>query len=130
MSAVLCGLDGLAEIMTHAQNRAEFFRVNYGINEIPSKPTLSRVLNMMDGDAVAKVIIEIMKERSDIIGNIIAVDGKAIRSTSEAGKPHSALQILTAYLTESSIVLGQNAIHEKTNEIPVFQAMLNLLDVK
>jgi predicted transposase YbfD/YdcC len=70
-----------------------------------------------------------MKERSDLIGNIIAVDGKAIRSTSEAGKPHSALQILTAYLTESSIVLGQNANHEKTNEIPAFQAMLNLLDI-
>ena len=130
MSAVMCGLDGLAEIKTHAENRAEFFREKYGITEIPSKPTLSRVLNMMDGDAVAKVIIEIMKERADIVGNIIAVDGKAIRSASEVGKPHSALQILTAYLTESCVVLGQNAIHDKTNEIPVFQAMLNFLDIK
>ena len=130
MSAVLCGLDELGEIITHAKNRAEFYRENFGIEQIPSKPTLSRVLNMMDGDAVAKVIIEIMKERADIVGNIIAVDGKAIRSTSEQGKPHSALQILTAYLTESSVVLGQNAIHDKTNEIPVFQAMLDLLDIK
>ena len=130
MSGVLCGLDGLGEILTHAQNRAEFFEKNFGIKQIPSKPTLSRVLNMMDGDAVAKVIIEIMKERADIVGNIIAVDGKAIRSTTEPGKPHSALQILTAYLTESSVVLGQNAIHDKTNEIPVFQAMLNFLDIK
>jgi hypothetical protein len=130
MSAVLCGLDGLSEIIEHAQNRAEFFRNNYGINEIPSKPTLSRILNMLDGDAVSKVIIEVMKERADVIGNIIAVDGKAIRSTSKEGKAHSALQILTAYLTESSVVIGQQAIHEKTNEIPVFQAMLNLLDIK
>jgi predicted transposase YbfD/YdcC len=130
MSAVLCGLDGLAEIMEHAKNRAEFFKNKYGINEIPSKPTLSRILNMLDGDAVSKVIIKIMKERSDIIGSIIAVDGKAIRSTSKEGQACSALQILTAYLTESSVVIGQQAIHEKTNEIPVFQAMLNLLDIK
>jgi predicted transposase YbfD/YdcC len=85
---------------------------------------------MLDGDALSKVIIEIMQERADVIGNIIAVDGKAIRSTSKEGEAHSALQILTAYLTESSIVIGQEAIHNKTNEIPVFQAMLNLLDIK
>ena len=32
-------------------------------------------------------------------GKIVAVDGKAIRSTSKDGKPHSALQIITAYMT-------------------------------
>ena len=120
MSAILCGLDGLAEIMEHSVNRAEFFRINYRISEIPSKPTMSRILNMLDGDALSKVIIEIMRERTDVIGNIIAVDGKAIRSTSKEGEAHSALQILTAYLTESSVVLGQETIHSKTNEIPVF----------
>jgi len=130
MSAVLCGLDGLAEIMQHATNRSDFFREKFGIKQIPSKPTVSRVLNMIDGDAVAQVIIDIMKERSDIVGNIIAVDGKAIKSTTEPGKPHSALQILTAYLTESGVVIGQHAIHEKTNEIPVFQAMLGVLSIK
>ena len=130
MSAVLCGLDGLAGIMQHAVNRAEFFKEKFGIEQLPSKPTVSRILNMIDGDAVAKVIIEIMKERTEIIGNIIAVDGKAIRSTAKAGAPHSALQILTAYLTEDSVVIGQRAIHNKTNEIPVFQAMLDILNIK
>jgi predicted transposase YbfD/YdcC len=102
----------------------------FGIERIPSKPTVCRVLNLIDGESVGKVIIDIMMERAEIVGNIIAVDGKAIRSTSEAGKPHSALQILTAYLTESSVVIGQKAIHDKTNEIPVFQAMLDILDIK
>ena len=130
MSAIMCGLDGLAEIMEHAKNRADFFKTYYGIEDIPSKPTVSRILNMLDGDELSKVIIEIMKERADLVGNIIAVDGKAIRSTSKKGEAKSALQILTAYLTESSIVLGQEAIHNKTNEIPVFQSMLNILDIK
>ena len=130
MSAVLCGLDQLADIMEHAKNREEFFRDKFAIERIPSKPTVCRVLSLIDGEAVGKVIIDIMRERADMIGDIIAVDGKAIRSTSEAGKPHSALQILTAYLTASSVVIGQKAIHDKTNEIPVFQAMLDILDVK
>ncbi|MDR1236320.1 MAG: ISAs1 family transposase, partial [Holosporaceae bacterium] len=50
----------------------------------------------------------------------------------EKGKPHSALQILTAYCTESAVVLGQSAITRanKTNEIPVFQEMLETLDIQ
>jgi len=111
MCAVLCGLDGLADLVVYAQNKAIFFKEKFGINKIPSKPTFSRILNMIDADEVSKVIIEIMKERADWLGNIIAVDGKAICSTSEKDKPHSALQILTVYLTESGVVLGQKSRH-------------------
>jgi predicted transposase YbfD/YdcC len=132
MCSILCGLDGLAELVVFAQNKTKFFKNKFGIEQIPSKPTFSRILNMVDGDEAAKIIIEIMKERAKFIthiDNILAVDGKAIRSTTEKGKPHSALQILTAYLTKSGVVLGQKDIHEKTNEIPVFQEMLNYLDI-
>lgn len=36
-----------------------------------------------------------------------------MRSTSKKDEPHSALQILTAYLTENDVILGQEAIHKK-----------------
>ena len=36
---------------------------------------------------------------------------------------------MSAYVTDSGITLAQEAIHEKTNEIPVFQEMLTYLDV-
>jgi predicted transposase YbfD/YdcC len=133
MCSVLCGLDGLAEICALSVNKARFFKEKYGIEQIPSKPTFSRILNLLDGDAVAAVIVEIMLEKAKFMknmGNILAVDGKAIRSTSKKGHPHSALQILTACLTESGVVLGQKSIHEKTNEIPVFQEMLKTLNVQ
>ena len=71
-----------------------------------------------------------MKERVDTTGEIIAVDGKTIRSTGIKGKPGTALQILTAYATEVGIVLGQEKIHKRTNEIPVFQEMLNYLNIQ
>lgn len=58
------------------------------------------------------------------------VDGKAICSTAKQGNSHSALQVLSAYVTGSGIILAQESIHEKTNEIPVFQEMLTYLDVE
>lgn len=129
MCAVICGFDQLADIVMYAENKAEFFLSAFGIDRIPSKPTFSRILNIIDGEKVGAVILEIMRENYECTGNVIAVDGKAIRSTGEKGRAHSALQILTAFLTESGVTLGQKAINEKTNEIPVFQEMLEILDI-
>lgn len=60
----------------------------------------------------------------------MAVEGKAIRSTSKDGNPHSALQIITAYMTETGLILRQEKIHENTNAIPTFRQMLEFLKVK
>ena len=130
MCAVLCGIDSLGGITSYAENKKEFLENKFGITKIPSKATLSRILNMVDAGKITEIITGIMKESIEDTGNIVAVDGKAIRSTAKKGKPHSALQVLTAYCTESSVVLGQEAIHEKTNEIPVFQEMLEYIDIK
>ncbi len=116
MCAVLCGIDSLGGIISYAENKKEFLLNKFGIKKIPSKATLSRILNMVDAGKIAEIITGIMKESMEDTGNVVAVDGKAIRSTAEKGKPHSALQILTAYCTESSVVPGQEAIHKKTNE--------------
>ena len=128
--SVLCGMDRLCDIMAYAENKKEFFRTNFGIENIPSKPTVSRTLAVIDGQKVAESIMAMMQDAIALTGDLIAVDGKAIRSTSQNGKSHSALQIITAYLTECGVVLGQEKIHEKTNEIPVFQKMMSYLNLK
>lgn len=108
MCAVLCGIDSLNGIISYAENKKEFLENKFGITKIPSKATLSRVLNMVDAENVTGI----MKESIEDTGSVVAVDGKAMRSTAEKGKPHSALQVLTAYCTESSVVLGQEAIND------------------
>ena len=74
--------------------------------------------------------IDILHTRFGTAGELIAVDGKAICSTAKPGNLHSVQQIFSAYVTSSGVVLVQEAIHEKTNEIPVFQEMLNYLDIE
>lgn len=130
MCAVLCGLDQLDDILVYQENHQAFLKTTFGIEHYPSKSTYSRVLSIIDGHAVGQVIIQIMKQYFPNNGDIVAVDGKAIRSTAQKGTPHSALQILSAYLTENGVILGQESIHEKTNEIPAFQQMLGYLDIE
>ena len=77
--AFLCGLDELGDIVTFAENKAKFFKDNFGIEKIQSKPAISRVLSVTDGQGVAEVIIDIMKTAINENEKVIAVDGKAIR---------------------------------------------------
>ena len=74
--------------------------------------------------------IDILHTRFGTAGELIAVDGKAVCSTAKPGNLHSVQQIFSAYVTSSGVVLVQEAIHEKTNEISVFQEMLNYLDIE
>ena len=46
MCAVLCGMDQLCDVMAYAQNKADFFRTYFSIGQIPSKPTVSRMLSI------------------------------------------------------------------------------------
>ncbi len=130
MCAVLSGLDTLGDLVIYAKSRKEFFSKELGIDQIPSKATFARILSIIDGKEIGDAIVDILRSRFGTPGEVVAVDGKAICSTAKPGLPHSALQILSAYVTSNGIVLGQKAIHEKTNEIPVFQEMLTYLDVE
>ena len=130
MCAVLCGLDTLGDLVIYAKSKEEFLTKELGIKKIPSKATFARILSMVDGKQIGEAIIDVLRSRFGAAGEVIAVDGKAICSTTKQGNPHSALQILSAYVTNSGIILAQEAIHEKTNEIPVFQEMLTYLDVE
>ncbi len=128
--AILCGMKGLTDIHTYAENNAEYFKTALGMEHMISKAELGRILAALDGDSVGKVMVELLQEKLGTSGNVIAVDGKAIRSTGKNGQANSALQILTAYVTQTGVILGQKSIHEKTNEIPVFQEMLDFLNIK
>ncbi len=130
MCGVLCGLQKYEEIEAYGKNNFEFLHNYFGVESTPSDSTISRIMRVIDGDKVAQAIIRIMQSHVLETGDILAVDGKAMRGTSKNGEPHSALQILTAYLVESGVVLGQASIHEKTNEIPIFQDMLENIDIK
>ena len=130
LCGVLCGLDTLEELVVYAKSKADFLRETLGIEKIPSKATFGRILSMVDGKQLGEVILDVLRERFGTTGKVIAVDGKAICSTARGENTHKALQILSAYVTDSGITLAQESIHEKTNEIPVFQEMRTYWDVE
>ena len=130
MSAVLCSVDTLEKILVYAHGKLGFFMEKFGIEKIPSKSTLCRILRMLDPEKISGSILKIMRDRIDVVDEILSVDGKTIRSTCSRDAKDSALHVLTVYGTASGISFKQKRVNKKTNEIPVFQEILNYLNIK
>lgn len=81
--AVICGITELADMMTYFNSKSEFYKEKFKIDKIPSKPTFNRILNILNADAIGEVMVKIMCEHTSTIGEILAVDGKAICGTGE-----------------------------------------------
>ncbi|GAB2023836.1 hypothetical protein RyT2_29170 [Pseudolactococcus yaeyamensis] len=58
MCAVLCGLVQLCDIVTYAENQADFLKQTFNIEKIPSKPTFSHTLTIIDGEKVRKLFLK------------------------------------------------------------------------
>ena len=128
MCGILSGLDELQDIVTYGKSDTAFFNETFGIEKTPSKSTLTRVMNLVDGEIIAEIIINIMRETLGVKGEVLAFDGKTICATAKGNR--KKLHIMTAYITQTGVVLGQRTVSEKTNEIPVMQEMLKGIDLK
>lgn len=124
----MSGIDHLDEIIEYGNERLDFLEFHFGIDKIPSKSTLSRVLNAVDGEAVAGSVVEIMRDNLPVDGEIIAIDGKAIRQRYQDERAEK-VHIISAFLTKTGVLLGQKCISEKENEIPVVREPLDLFNI-
>ncbi len=59
----------------------------------------------------------------------IALDGKTLRGSFDAFHDRAAAQMLSAFATDTALVLAHADVAEKSNEIPAAQALLAELGV-
>ena len=97
-------------------------------NGIPSHDTFNRVFSKMDPMRFNAAIIEWLQSVSDIMGDIISIDGKQLRRalTKDGKKPC----IVSAYSGKTKLVIGQIKANEKSNEITAIPNLLELLYLK
>jgi hypothetical protein len=56
--------------------------------------------------------------------DLVAIDGKTSRRTHNRRTGHKALHLVSAFATNSGLVLGQEALFEKSNEITAIPALI------
>jgi predicted transposase YbfD/YdcC len=61
--------------------------------------------------------------------DLVAIDGKTSRRTHNRRTGDKALHLVSAFATNSRLVLGQEAVFEKSNEITAIPALIERLDL-
>jgi hypothetical protein len=105
-----------------------------GLRPVPHAATVRRLLNRIDGDALdaaitaylqARTVPESVPEGNRPARRVIAVDGKVVRGSRT--RTAAAIQLLAA-MEHHGMVLAQRQVASKSNEIPSFQPLLDLLE--
>jgi predicted transposase YbfD/YdcC len=130
--AVMAGADDYPGIVEYGIDKLqwlkEFLPLPHGI---PSISTFRRVFACLKPSVLAGVMSRWAGELAGTLaGKQIAIDGKTLRRSFEQGWDKSGLHLVTAWCVEEKLVLAQQAVDQKSNEITAVPLLLNMLDLK
>ena len=127
----LAGCNNLNEIHTYLHAKKDFICETLSMDTIPSKHTLWILLVLLDPNAFEQSFFNWVDGIAKTCGGeLIAIDGKALRGTCEKGRPNSYLHVVHALGCHSKLLLGQVATDKKSNEITAIPKLLQALEVK
>jgi predicted transposase YbfD/YdcC len=129
--AVLAGARSFTAIAEWAADADEQTLARLGVSRaVPSESTFRRTLQRLDADAFDDLAGQWAAQRTAPGPGgrrVVAVDGKTLRGSGH-GQQNSR-HLLAAYDHAHGAVLGQVEVGAKTNEIPMFSALLDRLDI-
>ena len=123
--SVVCGGTDFEHMEDTGYGKYDWFKQYLELpNGIPDSDTFRRVFEPIDPKEMNDALREIM----DVTGSIVAIDGKTIRGS--GNEEHSAYHVVSAWVAEQQITLGQLATEEKSNEITAIPELIGLLDIE
>lgn len=134
ITIAICGLisgaDGWVEIEAYGNAKLLWFSQFLELpNGIPSHDTFGRVFAVIDPQQFRESFLRCVKAIADLMEKHIAIDGKQLRRSHDRANHKAALHMVSAWSSENGIVLGQEKVRDKSNEIVAIPELLELLDL-
>jgi predicted transposase YbfD/YdcC len=128
LSATLAGADDCVEIELWGNEQLAFLRrflpYKHGI---PSHDTLTGVLAALDPALFKTCFVRWAEGLREAEPDLVAIDGKTSRRTHARGKGREPLHLVSAWASRQRLVLGQEAVSGKSNEITAIPLLLERL---
>lgn len=129
LTAIICGAEGWRDIERFGKAKIAFLRQVFPFkNGIPSDDTLRRFFRALDPKAFQVCFVSWVKMLRLPGDSHIAIDGKVSRHTFDGDQ--NPLHMVSAFASESRLVLAQEKVSDKSNEITAIPNLLNLLDLE
>jgi len=127
-SVISCGED-FDDMEDYGKDREEWLRGFLELpHGIPGNDTFRRVFERVNPIALSQSLNAWLDKAGDSGGRSINIDGKTICGSKNS--KHSAYHVVSAWVAETHITLGELAVDEKSNEITAIPELLDLIDVE
>ena len=125
--SVLSGIDSFSGMQDfveiHFDELSKYFEFPAGV---PSHDTYQRFWDGILPSQFEKTFYEFTKTLEKVTGKVINLDGKTIRNSGH----EKSLHIVSAWCQANQLVLAQEKVDTKSNEITAIPKILDLLDLK
>ena len=128
LCATLAGMEDFVEIKLWGDQRLEFLRRFLPYERaVPSHDVLNDVMSALDAELFKGCFTSWVEGLRDTEPEVIAIDGKTSRRTHARSRAREPLHLVSAWASRQRLVLGQEAVDEKSNEIIAIPLLLERL---
>jgi predicted transposase YbfD/YdcC len=130
LCAAICGADGWQDVEDYGKLKIDYLREYLPYkNGIPSDDTFRRFFRSIKPESFQELFRDWVKSLiSTLKQKVIAIDGKSLRHSFDG--QGNMLHMISAYATEARLVLAQEKVSEKSNEITAIPKLLEWLDIR
>jgi len=130
LAATLSGMEDFVEIRLWGEERMDFLRRFLPYERgLPSHDTLNDVMNALDGDLFKACFSAWVEALRDGDPDVVAIDGKTSRRAHARSAGREPLHMVSAWASRQRLVLGQEAVEAKSNEINAIPLLLERLEL-
>lgn len=132
---ILCGYDDFTNMSYFLKKKEAELTEKLGLlNGVPSHDTFSAVFRVIDSKKFMELFIKWIESLVDTIevinGKHIAIDGKAVRAATDKVNNGNIPYVVSAFLTDIGLSIGQYKVDDKSNEIKAIPELLDILFIE
>lgn len=128
LCTLICNGSDFIDMEEFGKAREEWLREFLELpNGVPDSDTFRRVFERLEPQALSQCLYDWLACNREN-GSVIAVDGKTICGSKN--NEHKAYHVVSAFVAENQLTLGEIATEEKSNEITAVPELLTMLEIK
>lgn len=129
LCTILCGGESFYDMEEFGEVRLDWLKTFLRLrNGAPTHDTYNRVFQALDPESFGECLARWTQSvRTVLGGEVVALDGKTLRRALKQGEDPRV--IVSAWATESGLLLGQRKVKNKSNEITAVPELLRALQL-
>ena len=129
--AIICGAEDWHDVEDYARNKIEWLRSFLDIGSTtPSHDTFQRFFSFVNPSSLEQCFSNWIAAICDMSeGRLIHIDGKTLRGSKTSDDKYF-VHMVSAWCSTNGLVLGQQKVSEKSNELTAIPALLEFLVLK